>query len=413
MQSARARFGASMKILFKLLKLTIAAILLSWLVGLILFRYVNPPVTLTMLISAIERGQWPRYRPVSLQRVSPALQRAVLVAEDSRFCSHGGIDFDAVQDAVADYGERGKLRGASTISMQVSRNVFLWTGGGVVRKALEAPLALTLDAAWSKRRVLEIYMNIAEWGPGVFGAEAAAQYYFRKPAASLSAHEAARLAAILPNPIRWSALHLAPRWNHSRPHAAADPRSSRLSQRQIKRAARAALSIHRRASGAEFDGRHGRHRTLQTVDIDRRYSEVVVAGFQIARNVTGAAATGNIYHAGYCGIIGGVVDLVAGQFAQRQRCAIGARARNGPADLCAVGDRFGRRCGRRRCDRDRGRYRAPPFAHITQRRGAIEAGGAARQLVGQAVIGNCTRGPFAGSSFAADHDGHEGEQNDH
>jgi monofunctional glycosyltransferase len=194
-----------MKIFFRLLKILFAAILVLWLVGLVLFRYVNPPVTMTMLISSVERSQWVRYRPVSLARVSPHLRRAVIASEDGRFCMHNGIDFGAVQDAVEDYGERGRLRGASTISMQVARNVFLWTGGGVLRKVLKAPLALSLDAFWSKQHTLEIYLNIAEWGPGIFGAEAAAQFYFRKPAASLSSAEAARLAAILPNPIRWSA----------------------------------------------------------------------------------------------------------------------------------------------------------------------------------------------------------------
>jgi monofunctional biosynthetic peptidoglycan transglycosylase len=194
-----------MKIFLRLLKIVFATILVLWLVGLVLFRYVNPPVTMTMLISSVERGQWVRYRPVPLARVSPHLRRAVIASEDGRFCMHNGIDFDAVQDAVEDYGERGRLRGASTISMQVARNVFLWTGGGVLRKMLEAPLALSLDASWSKRHTLEIYLNIAEWGPGIFGAEAASQFYFSKPAASLSSAEAARLAAILPNPIRWNA----------------------------------------------------------------------------------------------------------------------------------------------------------------------------------------------------------------
>jgi len=89
--------------------------------------------------------------------------------------------------------------------MQVSRNVFMWTGGGFIRKIVEAPLALILDALWPKARIMEIYLNIAEWGPGIFGAEAAAKFYFHKPAASLTPREAARLAAILPNPVRWSA----------------------------------------------------------------------------------------------------------------------------------------------------------------------------------------------------------------
>jgi monofunctional biosynthetic peptidoglycan transglycosylase len=194
-----------MRRLFKFVKISLAAIALLWLGGLLLFRYVDPPLTATMLVSAVEHRAWLEHRSMPLEDISLQLQRAVIAAEDGRFCSHDGIDFDALQDAVEDYEERGRLRGASTISMQVARNVFLWTGGGMVRKAIEAPLALALDAFWPKRRTLEIYLNIAEWGPGIFGAEAAAQHYFRKPAAALSSAEAARLAAVLPNPIRWDA----------------------------------------------------------------------------------------------------------------------------------------------------------------------------------------------------------------
>ena len=195
----------SMRKLFRFLKILLAGIVLFWLGGLVLFRYVDPPLTATMLISAVEHRAWLEHRSVRLGDISPQLQRAVIASEDGRFCAHAGIDFDALQDALADYEDNGRLRGASTISMQVARNVFLWTGGGMVRKAIEAPLALALDAFWSKRRILEIYFNVAEWGPGIFGAEAAAQHYFRKPASALSSAEAARLAAVLPNPIRWSA----------------------------------------------------------------------------------------------------------------------------------------------------------------------------------------------------------------
>lgn len=193
-----------MRKFFKLLKILVAGILLFWVGGLLLFRYVDPPVTATMVIAAIDQRAWLDHRSVALAGVSPQLQRAVIASEDGRFCAHNGIDMDAVGDAVADYEERGKLRGASTISMQVARNVFLWTGGGVARKAIEVPLALALDMLWPKRRILEVYFNIAEWGPGIFGAEAAAQHYFHKPAAALSSVEAARLAAVLPNPIRWN-----------------------------------------------------------------------------------------------------------------------------------------------------------------------------------------------------------------
>ena len=194
-----------MKFIKKLLLRIFIVIFLLWLSAFLLFRFFSPPLTLTMIISAFEQQRWIKHDTVSINKISPNLQRAVIASEDGRFCMHNGIDFNAVQDAVEEYGERGRLRGASTISMQVARNVFLWTGGGVVRKALEAPLALSLDAFWSKRHILEIYLNIAEWGPGVFGAEAAAQYYFRKPAAALSNYEAARLAAVLPNPMRWNA----------------------------------------------------------------------------------------------------------------------------------------------------------------------------------------------------------------
>ena len=194
-----------MKLGKKFLKIFLVAILLLWGAGLLLFRFFCPPITLTMLISAYHNHRWVDHRGVPLGRISSNLQRSVIASEDGRFCEHHGIDFDAVADAVEDYDDGGRLRGASTISMQVSRNIFLWTGGGAVRKVLEAPLALSLDAAWSKRHILEIYLNIAEWGPGIFGAEAAAQYYFHKPAAVLSGYEAASLAAILPNPIRWNA----------------------------------------------------------------------------------------------------------------------------------------------------------------------------------------------------------------
>lgn len=194
-----------MKPLKKITVIVCCVPLLLWLAGLVLFRFVTPPVTLTMLISAIHQGQWIEHDTVPLTHISPALQRAVIAAEDGQFCQHHGIDFNAVQSAITDYRKTGRLRGASTISMQVSRNVFLWTGGGWPRKVLEAPLALALDAAWSKRQIMQIYLNIAEWGPGIFGAEAAARHYFRKSAAALNPAEAARLAAILPNPTQWNA----------------------------------------------------------------------------------------------------------------------------------------------------------------------------------------------------------------
>jgi monofunctional biosynthetic peptidoglycan transglycosylase len=141
---------------------------------------------------------------VSLDQISPHLPRAVITAEDARFCEHKGIDWIEFQEVVdqAFDDDEGPVRGASTIPMQTAKNLFLWDGRSFLRKALELPLALWMDLVWSKRRMIEIYLNIVEWAPGVYGAEAAAQHHFKKPAAKLSKREAALLAAVLPNPIK-------------------------------------------------------------------------------------------------------------------------------------------------------------------------------------------------------------------
>lgn len=194
-----------MKLLFRLLKILLLLIALFWGGGLLIYRFIDPPGTPLMAIRMVERGAAVHYRPVALTAVAQGLPRAVIASEDSRFCLHRGIDLGAVQEALDDYEETGRLRGASTITMQVARNLFLWPGGGFLRKALEAPLALALDAFWPKRRIMEVYLSIAEMGPGLFGAEAAAQALFGVPASRLSDGQAARLAAILPNPNRWNA----------------------------------------------------------------------------------------------------------------------------------------------------------------------------------------------------------------
>jgi monofunctional glycosyltransferase len=143
---------------------------------------------------------------VDLKSISPFLPLTVMGSEDSRFCSHRGIDWDAMQDAIDDAEAGEAARGGSTITQQTAKNLFLWPGRSLVRKALEAPLALWIDFVLPKERVLEIYLNIAEWGPnGRFGAEAGAQFAFGHSATSLSPHEAALMAAILPNPISRSA----------------------------------------------------------------------------------------------------------------------------------------------------------------------------------------------------------------
>lgn len=166
-----------------------------------LYALVPPPITTVMIFKALGgAGITKDWEPLS--RISPHLVRAVVVAEDGRFCEHHGIDWEAVREALK---EHGAPRGASTISMQVVKNLYLWTGRSWLRKALEAPLALYADLIFSKRRMMEIYLNIAEWGPGIYGAQAAAKYYFHTDAARLTPGQAGLLAAILPSPNRMNA----------------------------------------------------------------------------------------------------------------------------------------------------------------------------------------------------------------
>ncbi len=179
--------------------LTLAALLV---VGLILlFRFVPPPFTPLMLLrDAPIQKQW-----VSLEQMAPALPRAVIAAEDNLFCSHWGFDLNSLQAAVLAFASGERAGGGSTISMQTAKNLFLWPERSVFRKLLEAPLTLIIEVSWPKPRILEVYLNVAEWAPGVYGAEAASRFHFGKPAKSLSRTEAARLAAVLPNPLKWSA----------------------------------------------------------------------------------------------------------------------------------------------------------------------------------------------------------------
>lgn len=165
-----------------------------------LLYMVAPPVS-TLMMARVAQGLWVDRTYVPLDAISPHLVRSVIASEDARFCQHGGVDWDALNRQVSALGEGDSARGASTISMQVAKNLFLWHGRSFVRKGLELPLAIMLDALLGKRRVIEIYLNIAEWGEGVFGAEAAARAWFGKAAADLTREEAARLATALPNPL--------------------------------------------------------------------------------------------------------------------------------------------------------------------------------------------------------------------
>ncbi|MFT4048000.1 MAG: monofunctional biosynthetic peptidoglycan transglycosylase [Solimonas sp.] len=166
-----------------------------------LLRFVPPPTTAYMLQSPTRPVQ---YRWVPASRISDNARRAVVAAEDQKFWMHQGFDLDAIEQAREHNRHSKRVRGASTISQQTAKNLFLWPGGGYFRKGVEAGYTVLIEALWPKRRILEVYLNVAEFGPGVYGVEAASQAYFHKPAAGLTATEAARLAAVLPSPRHWS-----------------------------------------------------------------------------------------------------------------------------------------------------------------------------------------------------------------
>lgn len=173
-----------------------------------LYRFVPVPVTPLMVLRLFE-GEGFAKDWVSYDEISPSLARAVIAAEDSGFCQHWGFDFAAIQRALQHNEKSSRLRGGSTISNQTAKNVFLWPGdtriGRYSRKAIEPFFTLLIEVMWGKRRILEVYLNVVEWGHGIYGAEAAAQYHFHKPASALTRREAALLAAVLPNPRRFDA----------------------------------------------------------------------------------------------------------------------------------------------------------------------------------------------------------------
>ena len=165
-------------------------------------KWVPVPGSILMVQRTLE-GEDFRRVIVPLEEISPNLVRAVIAAEDTRFCSHDGIDFEAVEKAIEERREGRSQRGASTITQQTAKNTFFWNSGGFVRKGGEAWFALFIDTVWGKRRVMEQYLNTIEWGDGIFGAEAAARVRFGKHASELTEREAALMAAVLPNPHEW------------------------------------------------------------------------------------------------------------------------------------------------------------------------------------------------------------------
>jgi monofunctional biosynthetic peptidoglycan transglycosylase len=172
----------------------------------LVYRFVPPPLTPLMVIRAVE-GEPMHRQWVPYGRIAPALPRAVIASEDERFCSHHGFDWVEIDKAYDTYEAGGRLRGASTISQQLARNLFLWPGGGYLRKGAEAYITVLLEALLSKERILELYLNVVEWGDGIYGAEAAARAHFGRPANALTMRQAALLAAILPAPREWRPEH--------------------------------------------------------------------------------------------------------------------------------------------------------------------------------------------------------------
>jgi monofunctional biosynthetic peptidoglycan transglycosylase len=192
-------------LLGRLIAVMLVILVVGPVIGVVIYRFVPPPMTYLMVQRMFEgRGFDHRWRP--LDRISPALANAVIAAEDAKFCQHHGFDFDAMEQAFANNEKRpSRIRGGSTISQQTAKNVFLWPDRSYVRKGLEAYFTVLIETLWGKRRIMEVYLNSVEWGPGVYGAEAASRKWFGVSADRLSNAQAARLAAILPSPLKWKA----------------------------------------------------------------------------------------------------------------------------------------------------------------------------------------------------------------
>ncbi len=190
-----------MRLVLRILVRTVLAFVLLSIVWVLLYRFVEPPGTPLMLLRKFDdrytgavRKRW-----VPLKQISPNAIRAVIAAEDSRFCEHHGFDFAEIEKAVRKNRRGGELRGASTITQQTAKNLFLWPGRNYVRKGLEAWFAVLLELFWPKDRIVEVYLNVVEFGDGIYGIEAAARHYYGRSARRLTPRQAALLAAVLPN----------------------------------------------------------------------------------------------------------------------------------------------------------------------------------------------------------------------
>jgi len=204
------RFNGIFKLLFRIFKLAFLLFFGLSLLGVIFYRFVRPPFTWLM----IERGFQQKARGkdwkidkqwVSFDEISDNMKRAAVAAEDQTFLEHHGFDFHAIEKAIEKNAHSKKLIGGSTISQQVAKNVFLWEGRSIIRKGFEAYFTILIEVFWSKKRIMEMYLNEIEMGDGIYGIEAASQAYFHKHASELTRHEAAAIAVIFPSPLKWSA----------------------------------------------------------------------------------------------------------------------------------------------------------------------------------------------------------------
>ena len=224
---ASARRGLAFRLVRALLLIVVALVLLSvlWAVA---YRWIDPPITWPMARDAIH-GQHVEQNWVPLTGIATAVPRAAIGAEDANFCNHSGFDMNAISQAFERNAESKKIRGGSTISQQTAKNAFLWPDRSWLRKVLEAYFTVLIEAVWGKPRIMEVYLNIAEMGPGIYGVDAAAKHYFGSTAAKLTPRQAARLVTILPQPIKRDASDL---HGANRRHARAIEKRIRVVRRE-------------------------------------------------------------------------------------------------------------------------------------------------------------------------------------
>lgn len=189
--------------MFKFIRKVILYLFVAHLLYIVVLKWINPPFTITQVQQMVEQGKFNRDY-ISYNEMGRNIKLAVIGSEDQKFPVHNGFDMEGIQEAIEKNKEGKKLRGGSTISQQVAKNVFLWQGRSWLRKGLEVYFTFMIEKIWSKERILEMYLNTSEMGIGVFGVEAASEYYFNKPAKDLSKNEAARIAAALPLPRKYN-----------------------------------------------------------------------------------------------------------------------------------------------------------------------------------------------------------------